>query len=164
LKELRLHKDRRRGYEGSVQSDLERQERERREQIEAMEREKAALERQKATLERRQALQESLPEEPPLSTPPSEVMTVALRFPDGKSAQRRFAPDAKLASVFNWVDATFGIERELVTLTTLNGQKRYEWDEDDNVEMTLTEAGFGKMTGLRVTEQKPDAAAAASSP
>jgi hypothetical protein len=55
------------------------------------------------------------------------------------------------------------MERELVTLTTLNGQKSFDWDEDDNNELTLTEAGFSRMTGLRVTERKPDSQNAAAS-
>jgi hypothetical protein len=160
LREQQLHKDRQLGYKGSIQSDLERQERERHEQIKKMEEETAALERQKAILERRQSLQESLPEEPPASR--SNVITVALRFADGRSSQRRFDSDTKLSALFDWVDALFGIERELVTLTTLNGQKSFDWDEDDNNELTLTEAGFGRMTGLRVRERKADTQNAAA--
>ncbi len=60
--------------------------------------------------------------------------------------------------VFNWVDATHGLEREKIELSTMNGSKTFmyvEADDDDDEEsgnITLDEVGLGKMTALRVTE------------
>jgi len=89
------------------------------------------------------------------------VKTVALRFADGRTGQRRFAATARTNDLLDWVDAVFGMERETVQLVTLNGKVSLEWNEDDKG-TTLEEAGLGKMVGLRVTEKKVAAAAAAT--
>lgn len=155
LREGQLMKDRIEGYHGSIHSDRERQERERRELEQKLLEEKAELERQEAVLQRRKSLLLSLPEEPPSTSGGS--MTIALRFADGRSSQRRFAPESKVSTLFNWVDALFEMEREHITLTTLNGQKSYVWEESGD--LSLADAGFARMTGLRVTERKADVSA-----
>ena len=80
------------------------------------------------------------------------VVTIALRFSDGRRGQRRFDGDEAMSTVFNWVDATFEMERERVELSTMTGQKKFAWGDVEDGDMTLADAGLGKMTGLRVTE------------
>lgn len=152
VREEQLYRERQEGYHGSIQSDLERQERERREREARMAREKAEKERRQAIVDRRQQLRESLPAEP--LAPNAKL--IALRLADGRSSQRRFSPDTKLSTIFNWVDAEFELEREAVTLTTLNGQKSFSWEDTDQ---TLADIGFAKMTGLRVTVKREASAA-----
>lgn len=94
---------------------------------------------------------------------------------------RRFAArDATVNDVFDWIDAKFGYERERLALSTMNGSRKFVYvdvdedvggDEDDEggekegktrpVNLSLEEAGFGKMTALRVTEIARDAPAVA---
>ena len=87
-------------------------------------------------------------------SPPS---TLSLRHADGRSEKRRFAKETQLSVVFNWVDAKFQMERELVTLTTMNGKQSFSWD-DATEEKTLKEAGLGRMVGFRVFEKKVEEA------
>ena len=54
----------------------------------------------------------------------------------------------------NWVDGEFGIERERVLLTTMNGNKIFTYGEFESV--SLDDTGLGKMTGLRVSEIKEE--------
>lgn len=152
LKEARLYKERTQGYRSSVESDIQRREAEKRETEEQEAREKAELERLEALQQRREELRASLPSEPGKDI--AEAMTVALRFVDGRSGQRRFLPDTPLHTVFNWVDATYEMEREVVVLTTMNGQKTFTWKENDAT--ILRDSGLSRMTGLRVTEKKTD--------
>ena len=128
--------------------------------------------RLESILARRKELLASLVDEPPMGSGGS-IITIALRFTttDGSSSktsssrdrttlQRRF--DSKLTTtndVCNWVDAVHGIERERLELSTMNGSKKFvyvEGDDDDGEEekrnVTLEEAGLGKMTALRVSE------------
>ena len=58
--------------------------------------------------------------------------------------------------VFNWVDAVYGIEREKIELSTMNGQKRFTYMEDGAENRALKDVGLGKMTGLRVVEIEED--------
>ena len=153
-KEAQLFKERKEGYKESVQSDIERKIREKKEEEERLAKEKAEQERQEALEKRRKELAESLPEEPDADV--KDVFTLALRSPDGRSGKRRFAPDTKLSVVFDWVDAAFSMERELVVLTTMNGKQTFTWD-DDRLQKNIAEGGFGRMTGFRVAEQQPEA-------
>ena len=57
-----------------------------------------------------------------------------------------------MVTVFNWVDGIFGVERERVELSTMTGQKKFIWGDVEDGDMTLADAGLGKMTGLRVAE------------
>ena len=100
--------------------------------------------------QRRSELLKSLPDEPEAGG--DGVVTIALRFADGRRGQRRFDGDEAMATVFNWVDALFEMEREGVELSTMTGQKRFVWGNVEDGVMTLSGAGLGKMTGLRVTE------------
>lgn len=151
LREADLHRERTEGYRSSILSDRERQVRELREAEEQRQKELAEKERREAILVRREELRRSLPEEPAQDDPTS--LTIALRLSDGRNSQRRFAADTSLASLFNWVDAEFELDRESVILSTLNGQKSFEWSACN---MELREAGFSRMTGLRVTERKTE--------
>ena len=158
-------RERRTGYVGSVQADREQQARAERQQEEERAQRAAAAAHEMAEAERRVRLQQAMAttSEPPTSL--ANVKTIALRLADGRSGKRRFAPEASLAEIFNWVDAEFGLERETVTLVTLNGQQSFEWldnadadnnDDDDKPSMmpTLQDAGLGKMVGFRVLVKK----------
>jgi len=82
----------------------------------------------------------------------NDVRKIALRFSDGRSGQRGFASDQPLSVVFDWVDAMFEIEREIVVLTTLNGKQTFSWNDDETKSgKTLEDAGLNKMTAFRVT-------------
>lgn len=151
LKEAQLFKERKEGYKSSVISDVQRGEQERVEEEQRIAKEQAENERLEMMVRRREELRASLPDEP--DTDEVDAMTIALRFPDGRVGQRRFTRNTRIGSVFNWVDSTFGMEREAVLLTTLNGQKSFSWDEAEG--LTLGDSGLGKMTGLRVSETKP---------
>lgn len=150
LKEAKLFKERKEGYKTSVVSDIQRKERERIEEEERIAKEKEEKERVEMLEKRRESLRLSLPDEP--SKDVDGVTTIALRFPDGRSGQRRFLPDTPLSVVFNWVDSGFELEREQVILSTMNGQKSFIWEEVDDI--LLAESGLGRMTGLRVTVKK----------
>jgi hypothetical protein len=138
-------------------SDLERREQEKKAEMERIAKETAEKERLEAMERRRKELLESLPEEPGKEVM-ENVMTIALRFMDGRSGQRRFTDDTPLRTLFNWVDAKYEMEREQIILTTMNGQKSFSWDEA-NDSTTLKETGLGRMTGLRVTLAKKSEAA-----
>jgi len=157
-KEMQLLKERTEGYKESMKEDKARAEREERElqaKKEAEEKERLRLEKLE---QRRQDLLEALPEEPEAGS--EGVITIALRFGDGSRDQRRFvAEETSVNELLNWVDATHGMEREKIELSTMNGSKTFvyvEEDDDDEQEengnVTLDEAGLGKMTALRVSE------------
>lgn len=155
-KELQLLQERNRGYVGSIQEDEAREVKEVKERQFKEEEEANERDRLRQLEERRQVLLESLAEEPPVvGTPPEDVITIALRFSDGsnKRDQRRFlAETTSINDVCNWIDATHGIEREKLELTTMNGARKFVYAEDDEKDMTLREAGLAKMTALRVVE------------
>jgi Skp family chaperone for outer membrane proteins len=153
MKEIQYSKEREGGYRESVDNDMKRKEREAKEEAERLIKEEAEIERMVAIQKRREELKSSLPPE----DKSGKAKTVALRFPDGRSGQRKFAPDTPLSTVFDWVDAMFEIEREKLVLTTLNGKQEFSWDDEDGKTKTLEQAGLGRKTGLRVTEKKPEA-------
>jgi len=153
LNEVKLLQERVSGYRDSVKSDKDREEREKEEEQEQLRLEEEEQTRLAEIETRRIELKESLPEEPLKTT--EGVVTIALRFADGRASQRRFQSDTELGTIFNWVDAMYTMEREKITLTTMNGQKTFQWNEEDRTK-TLQEAGLGRMTGLRVMETKPE--------
>ena len=158
--EVQWAQERAAGYKGSAAADAAAQKR-REEEAAERKRQERANEAQKAAIQaRRDALRAALP--PEVDSTTKGVRTVALRFADGRTGQRRFAPDASLADVFNWIDALFEMERETITLWTMNGKQSFEWkdgdDGDDDGMPTLAEAGLGPMVGLRVMERKKVAA------
>lgn len=114
-------------------------------------------ERLESIQRRREELRLTLPEEPPPSDD-VHVITIALRFADGRTGQRRFMDDTRVDVLFNWVDVEFEMERENVILTTMNGQQSFEFSgettTDGGDESTLGSAGFRRMMGLRVMEKK----------
>jgi hypothetical protein len=149
-KESQLFRERQEGYKSSIVSDVERRQQEKVEAAAKLAEQEAEKERIAALEERRETLKESLPEEP--SKDDKEAMTIALRFTDGRAGQRRFDSTTPIMTVFNWVDAHYEMEREQITLTTMNGQKTFSWGDMDESQ-TLAEAGLGRMTGLRVIEK-----------
>mmetsp|Transcript_16391 Transcript_16391/g.23121 ORF Transcript_16391/g.23121 Transcript_16391/m.23121 type:complete len:539 (+) Transcript_16391:95-1711(+) len=150
--EMEYFKERQKGYASSVESDLQREEDEKNAELERLAKEKEEKKRLEEMKSRRKELKESLPEEPDKDI--EGVMTIALRFTDGNSGRRRFAPDTPVSVLFNWVDAMFEMERETVVLTTMNGKKTFNWDDDD--ETILSDTGLGKMTGLRVSQKEAE--------
>jgi hypothetical protein len=169
-----LLKERNEGYKESMREDMaraEREERELRDKEENEERERSRLEKIEL---RRQELLKSLPDEPEvkeeagLNNNSEGIITIALRFTNGSRDQRRFvAKKTSMNDVFNWVDAMHGLEREKIELSTMNGSKTFvyveEGEEEEEAEssrrnLTLDEAGLGKMTALRVLEIVGDAA------
>ena len=151
MRETQLLQERKEGYKSSVQSDTERKIREKKDEAERLAKEKAEKERLEILEKRREEFLESLPEPPGPEV--KDAITISIRFSDGRSEKRRFDSDAQLSMVFNWVDATFKVERELTTLTTMNGKQTFSW-EDASEEKSLQEAGLGRMVGFRVTEKK----------
>jgi UBX domain len=150
-KEVEQYKERKEGYQESVKSDEERKVREKREEQERLAKEKAEMERLAAMEKRREELLQSLPEEPGQEI--KNAITLSIRSPGGRSGKRRFAPETELSVIFNWVDASFQMERELVVLTTMNGKQTFSW-EDTTADKTLKDAGLGRMVGFRVSEKK----------
>lgn len=152
LKEKELFIERQEGYKSSAKSDREREKLEAK--LEAERKLKEEEEKQRlADLERRrEELLQSLPEEPPQGD--NDVIIIALRFADGRNAKRRFSGSHAMGYIFNWVDGEFGIERERVLLTTMNGNKIFTYGEFESV--SLDDTGLGKMTGLRVSEIKEE--------
>jgi len=161
-KEMELLRERSEGYASSMKEDKAREEKEERELQLKREEEERELKRKAELEERRKALLEGLPEEPEAGITEG-IMTIALRFGDGKRDQRRFvAGESSVNDVFNWIDAVHGLEREKVELSTMNGAKKFVYveeneDGDDtegggNDVVLLEDAGLGKMTALRVAE------------
>jgi len=152
LAEMEFLRERISGYSESLKEnkaieDREKQQEETRREMER--KEKEHLERIRA---RRKELVSSLPPEPALGDE-RNVITIALRFQDGRSGRRRFMPDTLIHVVFDWVDAMFDIEREKVELSTMTGQQTFTLSTT-SADVTLEDVGLGKLTGLRVTELK----------
>ena len=152
--ELQLFKERKEGYKESVQNDVERKVREQKEEAERLVKEKVEKERLEALERRRAEFLEALPEEPGPKV--RGALTLSVRHADGRSEKRRFEKDTQLIVVFNWVDTTFKVEREIVVLTTMNGKQTFSW-EDATGEKTLKEAGLGRMVGFRLSEKVEEA-------
>ena len=153
LKEQELFIERQEGYKSSAKQDKEREEKEAIAEAERIAKEEAEKEKIIALDKRRELFLETLPDEP--SQGSENVITIALRFADGRNAKRRFDYGVKMEFVFNWVDAEFKIERENVIFSTMNGSQSFTID--DSGEVTLRETGLGKMTGLRVSERETKA-------
>jgi len=153
LREERYHRERTEGYRSSANEDRDRERREKEEEEERARKEREERERLKMLEKRREELRESLPDEPAAGA--EGAITVALRFADGRTGRRRFAAaETELDVLFNWADAVFGVEREKVELSTMNGSKRFRYAGECSE--TLDEAGLGKMVGLRVTQLEED--------
>ena len=153
--EMQLLRERNRGYVGSIQEDEAREAKEVKDRQQQEEEAAKERDRLKEIEARRQLLLESLAEEPPMgTTPPEDVITIALRFNDGnKRDQRRFlADETRINDVCNWIDARHGIEREKLELSTMHGARKFVYVENSEEDMTLREAGLAKMTALRVAE------------
>ncbi len=150
LREIAFMKERNEGYKSSMRQDQEREEEERRTEQKRLEEERIQKEKEEALKQRRKSLLESLPEEP--SAPGDGVITIALRFGDGRAGQRRFMDDTEIDVLFNWVDALFEMEREGVLLTTMNGQASFSFGEEEG--KTLKDANLGRLVALRVLEKK----------
>ena len=161
-KERELYHERNVNYQQSLVEDEEREEREEKERLKKIKMEEMERIRIQKIQERRLGLIQNLKEEP---SPSEDVITIALRFQPNISSskseataatRRRFEKSDTMNDVFNWVDAVHGLEREKIGLSTMNGSKSFvyvEEDDDDGKEdMTLEEAGLGKMTALRVAE------------
>ena len=158
LREIAFMKERTEGYESSMKQDRERVEEEAEEEARRLEEEKLKKEKEESIMERRKTLLESLPEEP--SSAGEGIITVALRFSDGRTGQRRFTGDTEVNVLCDWVDALFEMEREQVVLTTMKGKQSFSYNEDENV--TLSDAELGKLVAFRVSvkdtsEEKDDA-------
>lgn len=151
LKEAQLYRERQEGYISSIQEDLQRKAAEEKAEAERAAEVEAEQARIEAIEERRVELNNSLPEEADKDA--RETITIALRFPDGRAGQRRFDDSTPLKTILNWVDAVFGLERENISLTTMNGQKSFCWNDVGST--TLKEAGLGRMTGFRVMVNDP---------
>lgn len=152
LREAQISKERQEGYKESIQSDVERKIREKKQEEERLAKEKAEKERLEALEVRRKEFLESLPEEPGREV--KDAITLSVRHSNGQSDKRRFDPDTQLSVVFNWVDAVFEVERELVVLATMNGKQSFSWEDVE--EKTLKEAKLGRMVGFRISEKKVD--------
>lgn len=160
------------GYQQSVAEDVIREKRAAAELLRKQKEEEAEARRLEEMRQRRLVLLENLPEEPQ----DGEVITIALRFQNVSSGdseastQRKFRKEESMNTVFNWMDAVHGLEREKISLSTMNGSKRFVYvdesvaEDDDNDEevgersLSLEEAGLGKMTALRVSEIATDEA------
>ena len=153
MREAQFLQERKDGYKSSVQSDTERKIREEVEAAERLAKEMAEKERLEALERRREDLLESLPEPP--GHQDKDAITISIRLPDGRSEKRRFESTTKLSLLFNWVDVTFQMEREIVILTTMDGKDSFSW-EDASQEKSLKEAGLGRMVGFRITKKKEE--------
>jgi hypothetical protein len=152
LKELELFKERSEGYKSSMKDDKKRENEEKMKEEQKLAEEKAAKEREEELQQRREKLLENLDDEPEQGG--EGVITIAIRFSDGKKGQRRFDGEVEIDEVFNWIDATFKLEREAIVLTTMNGQKSFSFGESEG--LALEDAGLGKMAAFRLTEKKID--------
>jgi len=150
LLEMRQLQERTSGYKDSIRNDRDRGAKEEVERQRKEEEEQVEREREEGLVRRRKELLEGLPAEPEGNVREDGVVTIALRFMDGRTGQRRFNEDTSMDVVFDWVDAVFEMERECVILSLMSGQKSFSYAGEEG--STIKEAGLGKMTALRVTE------------
>lgn len=146
-----MFQERQRGYKKSILEDTTREVHEKEKEERKLQLEKERQEKELALQERRKELRENLPEEPSSASGQTNIVTIALRFTNGKKGQRRFLDDVKMEQLFNWVDAEFELERETVVLTTMNGSKSFDYDSVVEKGLLLKDSGLGKMAALRVT-------------
>ena len=157
IKEMELFQERTKGYKKSILEDTTREQREKEEEERKQQLEEERREKELALQERRKELLANLPEEPsPASGQNNRVVTIALRFTDGKKGQRRFLDTVEMEQVFNWVDAEFELERESVILTTMNGSLSFDYVSVVEEGILLKDSGLGKMAALRVTIKVED--------
>lgn len=150
--DLLIYKEVTEGVKESIKSDQKREKEEAEAEAERKAKEEAEMARQAAVEERRKQLLEELPDD----QKGSDVKKIALRFADGQKGERGFDPDQPVSALFNWVDAVFGMEREKVVLTTMNGKITFSWDENEMNDTSLKNTGLGKSTAFRVTEKVDD--------
>jgi len=141
--EMKLLKERTRGYQGSIRDDMARETKEK--EIRAMEERKKENERLRSEMldVRRAKLLANLMDEPSRDITDG-VVTVALRFaittndkanelPKQGELRRRFiASETRVNDVFDWIDAKFGYDRETLVLSTMNGSKKFVYCDDDD--------------------------------
>jgi hypothetical protein len=146
----------------SIAQDVEREKKQEMELKKIKEEEEARRKREEEIQQRRKELLENLPTEPENGR---DVITIALRFRgissnnDEAATQRRFNVDDTMNNVFDWVDAMHGLERERICLSTMNGSRSFVYVEDEEKQegnVSLKEAGLGKLTALRVSEISND--------
>ena len=141
--EMKLLKERTRGYQGSIRDDMARETKEK--EIRAVEERKKENERLRLEMLdiRRAKLLANLMDEPSKDITDG-VVTVALRFaittndkanelPQRGELRRRFiANETRVNDVFDWIDAKFGYERETLVLSTMNGSKKFVYCNDND--------------------------------
>jgi UBX domain len=157
--ELLWQQERVKEYQKSIQSDVELNDRRLREALEQQRLKEEEERRLQRVLERRKQFLELLKEVTVSDADSNEkgvsgpITTVALRFGDGRTGTRRFTSSATIQDIFHWVDAEFGMECETVLLQTMNGKRTFEWQtkNDSGLQVKLSDAGLGKLFGLRVT-------------
>jgi hypothetical protein len=147
--EAHYFQERTAGYQGSIQSDRDRAALERAQAAELVAQERAERDHDAALQRRRVIRRAALAPEPERDE--ADVKTVSLRWPDGRSSQRRFSADVELTELFYWADVEFEVDGEALRLTTMNGKQSFTWDDRT---VSLADAGLGKMTGMRVTQTK----------
>jgi UBX domain len=157
--ELLWQQERVKGYQKSIQSDVQLKEQRIQEALEQRRLKEEEERRLQQIQERRNQFLELLNEVTVSDGDANEkvetgpITTVALRFGDGRTGTRRFTSSATIQDIFRWVDAEFSIECETVLLQSMNGQRTFEWytDDESNRQVKLSDVGLGKMFGLRVT-------------
>jgi len=154
LREAELHAERKSNYAQSMQLDSQREEKEAKAQAEETARLEEEKDRIRKLKERRQAFLKALGEEPEAEE--KGVVTVALRLADGRNAQRRFGEEENMEIIFNWVDALFEWDRELVQVTTMRGDNKLEWSDSSGSTIGEYAGSNTKMLGLRISLKKED--------
>ena len=155
LNEQQLYKERQEGYKKSVNSDIQRDVEEKNKIAEddaKKERELQCLEEKR---QRREKLLESLPEEPAAGE--EGAITIGLRFPDGKAAQRRFSStNDQMQSIFHWLEGQFDVDMVNVKLTTMTGGKTFTYDSDGDAKVGDVISSSAKLVALRVIPTKDE--------
>jgi len=155
LNEQQLYKERQEGYKKSVNSDIQRDIEEKNKKAEddaKKERELQCLEEKR---QRREKLLESLPEEPAAGE--EGAITIGLRFPDGKAAQRRFSStNDQMQSIFHWLEGQFDVDMVNVKLTSMTGGKTFTYDSDGDAKVGDVISSSAKLVALRVIPTKDE--------
>lgn len=155
LREAALLKERTSNYRESLVLDKEREKDEARLKLEAQERKKEEERKKKEMEKQREALRQSLPDEPTSAT--DTVITIALRFADGRNAQRRFHASDDAIHLFHWIEGYFEWEREKVLVTTMRGDQHLTYaDCSTSIQDCGVVAANSKMVALRVSLQKQE--------
>ncbi|KAI8474966.1 MAG: hypothetical protein J3K34DRAFT_456563 [Monoraphidium minutum] len=117
-------------------------------EVEAAERRRAAAE--EALAARRAAAASSLPPEPPPGAP---AAAVRVRLPDGANHHRRFAADAAVGGVYDWVDSLEGCTFRRYTLVCNFPRRVYGADSRG---LSLEAAGLAPQGVLFVQAEDDD--------